>query len=171
VGNAFEKELIEKISNWQKEMAHKINALEEKLEQIVPKPNPKDSILIRGFYNAMNLKEKIEALKDKIEILEDKSDKRIDWFEFLEDKVKALEIFSKTVGVSFTSFGKRIEALEEKTIGITNENYLKRGIELSGVRNIVKEFLEVIKGGNTPSDLAFKQWLEMLEGNNNAYSL
>jgi len=68
-------------------------------------------------------------------------------------------------------FDEKIEALEEKTIGITNENYLKRGIELSGVRNIVKEFLEVIKSGNTPSDLAFKQWLEMLEGNNNAYSL
>jgi len=31
VGNAFEKELIEKISNWQKEMAHKINALEDRL--------------------------------------------------------------------------------------------------------------------------------------------
>jgi len=29
----FKKELIEKISNWQKEMAHKINALEEKFDK------------------------------------------------------------------------------------------------------------------------------------------
>jgi len=35
LSNAWEQELIEKISKWQKEMAHKIEALEEKFDKLM----------------------------------------------------------------------------------------------------------------------------------------
>jgi len=56
----------------------------------------------------------------------------------------------------------RLTALEEKTIGITNENYLKRGIELSGMRNIVREYFKIFLSRKVPTDFKIKQWLEML---------
>jgi len=86
MSNAFEKELIEKISNWQKEMAHKIIALEERLEAL------------EKLYSS------IDHLFQRIEALEEKFDKLM----------KLSDDYYKTDRTVIYDYANKIEALEEK---------------------------------------------------------
>jgi len=85
MSNAFEKELIEKISNWQKEMAHKIIALEERLEAL------------EKLYSS------IDHLFQRIEALEEKFDKLM----------KLSDDYYKTDRTVIYDYANKIEALEE----------------------------------------------------------
>jgi len=142
--------------------AKKIEVLEENVDKLLLRGTIKDTEDWESLVKEYGIVERTNAVEKDIKSLKEKN-------KSLEDKCDVVMTLFKKGVVTLTNniniLRKRVKVLKEKTIGITNENYLKRGIKLSGVRNIVKEFLEIIEGGNTPSDFAFKQWLEMLEEN------